>query len=128
MLRRRRAGLLGVLCSLPLAVMFGGGVVAAAPPPDDPVPIPVTPAPVNVAPDPGVRLDWLIPIPVGCPVPEQAAAVFTGTMIGKDDVTQVVRFRIDQLRAGSTEPWAASGLIDVRYGPDYRFLVTTSST
>lgn len=48
--------------------------------------------------------------------------MFTGTMIGKDDVTQVVRFRIDQLRAGSVEPWAVNGLIDVRYGPDYRFL------
>ncbi len=48
--------------------------------------------------------------------------VFTGTMIGKDDVTQTVRYRIDQIRAGSAEPWAISGLIDVRYGPDYRFL------
>ncbi len=44
-------------------------------------------------------------------------------MIGKDDVTQVVRFRIDQLRAGSAAPWAIDGLIDVRYGNDYRFLV-----
>ncbi len=49
--------------------------------------------------------------------------VFVGTMIGKDDVTQVVRFRIDQLRAGSAEHWAVNGLIDVRYGDDYRFLV-----
>jgi hypothetical protein len=48
--------------------------------------------------------------------------VFTGTMVGKDDVTQVVRFRLDQLRAGSAETWAVNGLIDVRYGPDYRFL------
>ena len=66
--------------------------------------------------------EWLIPIPVGCPVPDQADAVFTGTMIGKDDITQVVRFRVDQLRAGSVAPWAINGLIDVRYGPDYRFL------
>ncbi len=64
----------------------------------------------------------LIPVPVGCPVPEPAVVVFTGTMIGKDDVTQVVRFRIDQVRAGSAESWAVNGLIDVRYGPDYRFL------
>ena len=43
-------------------------------------------------------------------------------MIGKDDVTQTARFRIDQLRAGSAQPWAIDGLIDVRYGADYRFL------
>jgi len=49
---------------------------------------------------------------------------FVGTMIGKDDVTQVVRFRIDQLRAGSASPWAIDGLIDIRYGDDYRFLDT----
>lgn len=64
----------------------------------------------------------LIPVPLGCPVPDPAAAVFTGTMIGKDDVTQTVRFRIDQLRAGSAEPWAINGFIDVRYGDGYRFL------
>jgi energy-converting hydrogenase Eha subunit E len=44
-------------------------------------------------------------------------------MTGKDDITQTVRFRIDQLRAGSAGPWAIEGLIDVRYGEDYRFLV-----
>jgi len=43
-------------------------------------------------------------------------------MIGKDDITETVRFRIDQLRAGSAHPWAIDGFIDVRYGADYRFL------
>jgi len=71
-----------------------------------------------------VQPGLLIPVPVGCPVPDPAAVVFTGTMIGKDDVTQVVRFRIDQVRAGSAEAWAVNGLMDVRYGPDYRFLAT----
>jgi hypothetical protein len=106
-----------------LAMWFGAdaGVTTAAPPPDDPPP--VTLPPENALPDPGVQQGSLIPVPVGCPVPDPAAAVFTGTMIGKDDVTEVVRFRIDQLRAGSVEPWAVNGLIDVRYGPDYRFLV-----
>ncbi len=124
MRRHRRAGLLGLLCSVSLACLLGAGVAEAAPPPGDPVPVPLPgPAtPADVAPDPGVQPEWLIPIPVGCPAPDQAAAVFTGTMIGKDDVTQVVRFRIDQLRAGSADPWAVNGLIDVRYGADYRFL------
>jgi hypothetical protein len=117
--RQRRAALIGLVCSLPFALVLAAGA-AAAPPPDNPLPTP--PPPVAATPDPGVQSGWLIPIPVGCPVPAQADAVFTGTMIGKDDVTQVVRFRIDQLRAGSVDPWAVNGLIDVRYGPDYRFL------
>ena len=119
MKRRWRRTALGVLlCALPLAVALSSGPVEATPPPPGD---PATPSPAG-SPEPGVQADWLIPIPIGCPVPEQADAVFTGTMIGKDDITQVVRFRIDQLRAGSVDPWAINGLIDVRYGPDYRFL------
>ena len=95
--------------------------MSAAPPPDNPAP--VTLPPDTPPPDAGLQSGSLIPVPVGCPVPDPAAAVFTGTMTGKDDVTQVVRFRIDQVRAGSADPWAINGLIDVRYGPDYRFLV-----
>ena len=109
---------MGLLCALPLAFSFGAGAAeAAAPPPVEPAPTP------GGAPQPGAQPEWLIPVPVGCPAPTQADAVFTATMIGKDDVTQVVRFEIDQLRAGSAAPWEISGLIDVRYGPDYRFLV-----
>ena len=116
----RRTGLAGLLCVLPLAFALGAGAAEAAPPPDDPAP--TAPSAVSPIPEPGEQSEWLIPVPVGCPTPIQADAVFTGTMIGKDDVTQVVRFRIDQLRAGSVDPWAINGLIDVRYGPDYRFL------
>ncbi|MEO1059598.1 MAG: hypothetical protein AAFY28_22060 [Actinomycetota bacterium] len=64
----------------------------------------------------------LIPIPAGCDAPDPAAVAFVGTVVGKDDVVQVVRFQIDQLRAGSASEWAIDGLIDVRYGIDYRFL------
>jgi hypothetical protein len=116
--RQRRVGLLGLLCAVPLGLSLGVQVAEAAP--DDPPP--ATLPPDNAPPEPGLQPGSLIPVPVGCPVPAPAAAVFTGTMIGKDDVTQVVRFRLDQLRAGSVEPWAVNGLIDVRYGPDYRFL------
>jgi len=111
----------GLLCAAPLALALVGAPVSAAPPPDDPPP--ATLPPDTPPPDAGLQPGSLIPVPVGCPVPDPAAAVFTATMIGKDDVTQVVRFRIDQVRAGSTDPWAVNGLIDVRYGPDYRFLV-----
>lgn len=96
------------LCCLALASVGGGGIARAAPPP--------TP-PVADSDD-----SSLIPVPPGCETPDPAAVVFVGTMTGKDDVTQVVRFRIDQLRAGSAAPWAIDGLIDIRYGDDYRFL------
>ena len=105
-----RLGLLGLMCATIGALMVVGvsaGTATAAPP-----------EPVPAGDDLG-----LIPIPLGCPRPDPAAVAFVGTMIGKDDVTQVVRFRIDQLRAGSAAPWAIDGLIDVRYGDDYRFLV-----
>jgi len=118
--RQHLAGLLGLLVVVPLTVALSAGSAAAAPPPD--APPPATLPPEVPPPEPGLQSGSLIPVPVGCPVPDPAVAVFTGTMIGKDDVTQVVRFSIDQLRAGSTDPWAVNGLIDVRYGPDYRFL------
>jgi hypothetical protein len=118
--QRRRTALLGVAIAVVLWSAIGAGLASAAPPPDDPPP--ATLPPENPPPEPGVQPGMLIPVPVGCPIPDPAAVVFTGTMIGKDDVTQVVRFRIDQVRAGTAEPWAVNGLIDVRYGPDYRFL------
>jgi hypothetical protein len=111
----------GLLCSAPLALALVGAPASAAPPPDNPPPVTLPPS--TPPPETGLQPGSLIPVPVGCPVPAPAAAVFTATMTGKDDVTQVVRFRIDQVRAGSTDPWAVNGLIDVRYGPDYRFLV-----
>jgi len=91
-----------------MAFAAPAGPATAAPPPD---------------PSEGQETDPLIPVPVGCPRPDPAAVVFVGTMIGKDDVTQVVRFLIGQIRAGSASNWAVDGLIDIRYGEDYRFLV-----
>ena len=99
-----RLGLLGLLCATVLGVT---SATANAAPPEPPVAV-----------DQG-----LVPVPVGCPRPDPAAVAFVGTMVGKDDVTQVVRFQIDQIRAGSAAPWAINDLIDVRYGDDYRFLV-----
>ena len=64
----------------------------------------------------------LLPVPVGCPPPPTTDVVFVGTVVGKDYVDEFVRFRIDQLRAGSSARWAVDGLIDVRYGDDFRFL------
>ena len=104
--RLLRIGLIGLTCAASLAAPTG--LAGAAPLPD---------------PSDGQQTEPLIPVPVGCPRPDPAAVAFVGTMIGKDDVIQVVRFRIDQIRAGSASPWAVDGLIDIRYGDDYRFLV-----
>ena len=111
-----RAALWGLLFAVPISsAAHAAGHPIAPPdvPPETQVP---PPAPA------GAPTDELIPVPAGCPRPEPAAVAFVGTMTGKDDVTQTVRFRIDQLRAGSAAPWAIDGLIDVRYGDDYRFL------
>jgi len=85
-----------------------GSAAAVAPPPDTTLPSGNVP---------------LVVVPPTCPNPDRAALAFVGTVTGKDDVAQVVRFEIDQLRSGSAGDFAIDGLIDVRYGDDYRFLV-----
>lgn len=109
-------GSLGLLAA-PSAV---SGVVSAAPTPDPP-PVAV-PSDVGLT-DPELQASSLVPVPVGCPAPEPADVAFTGTVLGNDDVTQTVRFRLDRVRAGRSDPWVSNGVVDVRYGPDYRFLV-----
>jgi hypothetical protein len=104
--RLLRIGLIGLVGAASFALP--AGLAGAAPPP---------------GPSDGQQTEPLVPVPVGCPRPDPAAVAFVGTMVGKDDVVQVVRFRIDQIRAGSASPWAVDGLIDIRYGEDYRFLV-----
>jgi hypothetical protein len=115
--RHVNAVLVGLAAAMAVVAPAAAHDRTAAPEPTSPPPTTQAPAPVREPAGNG-----LVPIPAGCPVPEPAAVAFVGTMIGKDDVTQTVRFRIDQLRAGSASPWAIDGLIDVRYGDDYRFL------
>ena len=88
-------------------------------------PEPVVPRPVPVGDD--TRLD-LIPVPLGCPVPEPADVAFVGTVLAKDEFVEkgTVRYRIDQVRAGSAGPFAIDGRIDVRYGPDSQYLEVDS--
>lgn len=116
-LRFARVAFIAVIASCGLAAPVAARAVPSAPEPTSPPPTTQAPAPTIPT-----ESGSLIPIPVGCPVPDPAALAFVGTMVGKDDITQTVRFRIDQLRAGSGRPWAIDGLIDVRFGPDYRFL------
>jgi len=67
----------------------------------------------------------LIPVPTGCTPPTPAHVVFLGTVIGRD--FRSIRYRVDQVRAGSTAPFAAADqagdeIIDVRYGLDTQYL------
>jgi hypothetical protein len=78
---------------------------------------------VTAAPeDPVDNQSRLVPVPAGCTAPEPADVVFVGTAVGKDHRDQFVRYQIDQVRAGATRRWAVDGLIDIRYGADYRFI------
>ena len=115
-----------------------GGTLSATVPPPDPVlddgdtpaappdegGTPAPPPPPTTIPGTGTAdgPPRLVVIPDGCPEPGVAALAFVGTVVGKDDIAQVVRFEVDQLRAGSTTDWAIDGLVDVRFGDDYRFL------
>jgi len=62
----------------------------------------------------------LIPIPTGCDVPLMPHVVFVGTVADRD--YRSVRFEVDQVRSGRTDPFAAGDLIDVRYGLDAQYL------
>ena len=62
----------------------------------------------------------LVAIPSGCAAPRSATVVFVGAMVAKD--ARTARFRLEQVRAGSAESYAANGLIDVRFDDDVRFL------
>ena len=136
MTRRWLAPCIGALAVIWLGT--AGGTLSATVPPPDPVlddgntpaappdegGTPAPPPPPTTIPGTGTAdgPPRLVVIPDGCPEPGVAALAFVGTVVGKDDIAQVVRFEIDQLRAGSTTDWAIDGLIDVRFGDDYRFL------
>jgi hypothetical protein len=62
----------------------------------------------------------LVPVPSACTAPPQPEIVFVGTLVERDFRTG--RFEIEQVRAGTEEPFAIGGLIDVRYGLDVEYL------
>lgn len=87
-----------------VVVLFGGATAGAAPD------------------EPAEDQERIVPVPAGCTAPDPADVVFVGTATGKDHRDQFIRYRIDQIRAGSARNWAVDGLIDIRYGDDYRFI------
>lgn len=64
-------------------------------------------------------------VPEGCALPPVAQAVFKGTLQSVDPVSAV--FRIDQLRAGSLDGFAANNTVEVRYGSDAKYLTVGSA-
>jgi hypothetical protein len=70
------------------------------------------------APPPGRQP--LVEVPVGCPIQPLPDVVFVGSVVDSDYRT--VRFRVDQVRAGDIGQFASSGLVDVRYGIDAKYL------
>jgi hypothetical protein len=78
----------------------------------------ITLAQEEPAPPPGRQP--LVDVPVGCPIQPLPDVVFVGTAVDSDFRT--VRFRVDQVRAGDMSQFASSGLVDVRYGIDAKYL------
>lgn len=120
------------------AVIVGvcAGLAAVAPvaasPPDETVPVDTTPvdtAPTDTAPVDSIPVDDTLPpakgplvvVPAGCALPQPAAVVFEGTATSRS--LTAVRFRVERVLAGTVEGRErVSGIVDVQYGDDARFL------
>jgi hypothetical protein len=110
-----------------------GGTTTTTVAPTTTVPLVTTPAttipPTSVAGDPSGR-QWLVPVPIGCDAPLLPDVVFigtlreTGTPSGQAESAEneTARFQVDQVRAGAVDRFAYSGLIDVRFGTDTKYL------
>lgn len=62
----------------------------------------------------------LAPVPVGCSAPRMPHIVFVGTVVDRDYRT--VRFEIERIRSGRSDPFGSGNLIDVRFGLDAQYL------
>ena len=121
----RRAMTIGVLAAGLLAGLVGisGSAVlsAAAPPVTDP---PADDAGTvsgggDVVHATPVTLPF-IPVPVGCAAPRMPHIVFVGSVVDRDFRT--IRFEIERIRSGRSDPFASGNLIDVRFGLDAQYL------
>jgi hypothetical protein len=98
-----------------------GGVGAQEDPPPDSVPEElegdVTGGETTDGPPPTMPL---IPVPTGCAAPRMPHIVFVGEVVDRDYRT--IRYEIERIRSGRSEPFALEGRIDVRYGLDTQYL------
>jgi hypothetical protein len=95
------------------------GSVPASAAPGEPVPDGSIPDGTDPGPTTAATLP-LVPVPSACTAPPRPDLVFVGTLVERDFRTG--RFEIEQMRAGSADPFAVGGLIDVRYGLDVEYL------
>jgi len=114
----RRALIVGVLAAGCFGVTSGHPSLAA-PPVTDPPSDDLGTVSGDIEDAPPVTLP-LIPVPEGCSAPPLPHIVFVGKVIDSDYRT--VRFEIDTIRYGRSDPFAAGNLIDVRYGIDAQYL------
>lgn len=125
--RNARTVLVVALGGIALAVwsVTPSAVSAAVPPVTDP---PVTDVPVEdgSAGGNGGSTDTTVvgtptnTVPASCVVPTPVRATFVGTIVAADRRT--ARYRVDQMRGGTLEGYEATGLVDVLYEEDVRFL------
>jgi len=62
----------------------------------------------------------LVPVPTGCATPRMPHIVFVGEVVERDYRT--IRFEIERIRSGRSDPFALGDLIDVRFGLDAQYL------
>lgn len=125
--RNARTVLVVALGGIALAVwsVTPSAVSAAVPPVTDP---PVTDVPVEdgSAGGNGGSTDTTVvgtptnTVPASCVVPTPVRATFVGPIVAADRRT--ARYRVDQMRGGTLEGYEATGLVDVLYEEDVRFL------
>lgn len=62
----------------------------------------------------------LIPVPTGCSAPRMPHIVFVGEVVERDYRT--IRFEIERIRDGRSDPFASGDRVDVRFGLDAQYL------
>jgi len=62
----------------------------------------------------------LVAIPNGCPTPPVVSVVFVGTLVAK--ATDIARYRVEQIRAGSADSYMVGGLVDIHYDNETQYL------
>ena len=114
----RRCAMLGV--GLALAISLSTGPASASVPPSTEPPVEDGSAGGGGAPVTSVVVAPTNTIPASCVLPTPVRATFVGTLVAADPRTG--RFRIDQRRGGTLEGYESTGLVDVLYEEDVRFL------
>lgn len=129
-MRRRQGGTLTVMRRAACGVLLGLVALAAAAPVEA-APPPTTPPADDVSGDGGTVSGGdtpdtvpgtlpLIPVPTGCTAPPSPHIVFVGEVVDRD--VRTIRYRIESIRFGTPDPFAAGDRIDVRYGLDAQYL------